>query len=143
MPKYQPISVPVPIKASKSDLVDFLWGYEGISADFIIPSDDGHLLRVEFNKPCIVRLLDEMPLSTEDDDTPNDGLVSENFAYSVLGATFSRTQSPAWKTVFTSVAHYRFITGWGCMDVLSSAAPSFTLVIRPVEDADSRRSCAS
>jgi len=134
MPNYQPVSVPVPIKASISDLVGFRWSTKGISADFIIPGDDAHLLRVAFDQQCIVRLLDEMPLSTEDDDGPIEGLVSENFAYIVEGAIFSRTQSDAWKAAFPTATHYRFVTGWACMDVLSSAAPSFKLVTRSSDD---------
>ena len=134
MSKYQPISVPVPLKASASELVDFRWGTTGVSADFIIPGDDAHLLRVAFDRQCIVRLLDEMPLSTEDDDGPTVGLVSENFAYIVEDAVFSRTQSDAWKIAVPSATHYRFITGWACMDVLSSSVPSFVLVARSSVD---------
>jgi hypothetical protein len=130
MPKYQPIGVPVPLKASVSDLVDFRWDTKGIRADFIIPGDNAHLLRVIFDRECIVRLLDEMPLSTEDDDSATEGLVPENVAYIVEGAVFSRTQSEAWKLANPSTTHYRFITGWTCMDVLSSAVPSFGLVDR-------------
>ncbi|HEV2674247.1 MAG TPA: hypothetical protein VGV37_06865 [Aliidongia sp.] len=134
MPKYQPISVPVPLKASVSDLVDFRWGTAGISADFIIPGNNTHLLRVAFDRQCIVRLLDEMPLSTENDDGPTAGLVSENFAYIVEGSVFSRIQSDAWKIALPSATHYRFVTGWACMDVLSSSVPSFVLVARSSVD---------
>lgn len=93
MPRYDPIDVGMPLQASGSDLVAFEWTTSGITADFLLPDDDAHLLRVPFGQPCIIRLLDEMPLSTEEDDTPNDGLVSEHFAYRVEGAAFVRLQS--------------------------------------------------
>ena len=103
-------------------------------ADFIIPDDNVHLLRVTFDRQCIVRLLDEMPLSTETDDGPVEGLVPEHFAYRIEGAAFSRTQSEGWKevqkVVQAPVTHYRFVTGWACMDVLSSAVPDFEIVMR-------------
>lgn len=130
MPRYDPIDIGVPIQASRSDLVAFNWATNGITADFIMPDDDAHLLRVSFDKPCIIRLLDEMAISTEEDDTPNEGLVSEHFAYRVEGAAFARLQSSAWKLGSGSIAHYRFVTGWACMDVLTAATPSITVVPR-------------
>ena len=102
------------------------WHYRRLPS----PGEDDHLLRVTFAKACIVRLLDEMPLSTEDDDTPNEGLVSEHFAYRVEGAAFARMQPETWKSVFGPVTHYQFVTGWACMDVLSGAAPSFSIVAK-------------
>jgi hypothetical protein len=70
-----------------------------------------------------------MPLSTEDDG-PSEGLVPDHFAYRVEGSAFVDAQSEAWKLVNAPVAHYRFITGWACMDVLSSGQPSFTVIGR-------------
>lgn len=130
VPSYEPLDAGVSLKASGSNLVAFHWQASGIRADFLLPDDKVHLLRVSFDHPCIVRLLDEMPLSTEEDDSPNAGLVSEHFAYRVNGARFARLQSEAWKYVFGPVAHYRFVTGGTCMDVLSGSAPSFSIVDR-------------
>jgi len=130
MPLYDPIDIGVPLQASRSDLVAFKWAANGIAADFILPDDDAHLLRVSFDKPCIIRLLDEMPLSTEEDDTPKEGLVPEHFAYRLENAVFARSQSPAWKIGAGPVTHYQFVTGWACMDVLTAAAPQFTFVPR-------------
>ena len=133
MPRYDPIDIGVPLQASSSGLVAFNWltRGRGITADFILPDDLAHLLRVSFDQQCIVRLLDEMPLSTEEDDTPNEGLVPENFAYRLEGHSFARLQSSAWKIAFGPVMHYQFITGWTCMDVLSAATPLFSVVSRP------------
>jgi len=130
LPRYNPINTGVPLQASGSDLVSFEWSTNSVVAHFIMPEDDTHLLRMSFDKPCIVRILDGMPLSTEDDDTPNEGLVSEHFAYSLEGAAFARIQSSAWKQACAPITHYRFLTGWTCMDVLSAATPAFAVVRR-------------
>lgn len=71
-----------------------------------------------------------MPLSTEENDTPNEGLVSEHFAYWLEGAAFARLQSSAWKEVNAPVTHYQFVTGWACLDVLTAATPAFAVVRR-------------
>lgn len=130
MPRYTPLDAGVLFKASRSDLVTFQWRTSGISADFSLPDNEGHLLRVSFDRPCIVRLLDEMPLSTEEDETPNAGLVAEHFAYRLDEARFACLQSEAWKEVNGPVGHYRFVTGWACMDVLSGGSPTFSIVAR-------------
>jgi hypothetical protein len=130
LPRYSPINIGVPLQASRSDLVSFEWSTNGITAAFIFPDDDAYLLRVSFDRPCIIRILDEMPLSTEENDTPNEGLVPEHFAYSLEGAAFARLQSSAWKEVNAPVTHYQFITGWACMDVLTAATPAFAVVPR-------------
>jgi hypothetical protein len=130
LPTYSLIDVGAPLQASHSDLVSFEWSTNGITAEFILPDAAAHLLRVSFDKPCIVRILDEMPLSTEEDDTPNEGLVSEHFAYRLEGAAFARLQSSAWKEVNAPVTHYQFVTGWACMDVLTAATPVFVVVRR-------------
>jgi hypothetical protein len=128
MPRYCPINIGVPLQAIRSDLVSFNWSTNSITADFILPDDEGHQLRVSFDKQCIVRILDEMPLSTEENDTPMEGLVSENFAYRLEGAAFARAQSSAWREASAPVTHYQFVTGWACMDVLTAATPVFAIV---------------
>jgi hypothetical protein len=130
MPKYEPIDAGLPLKAVASDLLAFRWGADGIVADFVLPSDDSHVLRVSFDRPCIIRLLDEMALSIEEDDTPNEGLIPNHFAYRLEGARFARTQSETWKEIMGPVTHYQFVTGMACMDVLSGAIPSFLVVPR-------------
>jgi hypothetical protein len=127
MPQYSPINIPVPLAASGSDLLEFRWGTYGTVADFLLA--DERAVRVTFNKPCIIRILDEMPLSTENDG-PSEGLIPEHFAYRVEGSAFVDAQSEAWKFVNAPVTHYRFITGWACLDVLSSGQPSFTVIER-------------
>jgi hypothetical protein len=130
MPRCFPIATPVEIRASASDMVGFRWNDGRIEADFVIPSAPTSALRVSFDTYCIVRILDEMPLSTEEDTGPRDGGVAEQFAYRVEGAAFEAAQSPAWKEVFGPVSHWQFITGSACLDVLSRAAPTFSVVPR-------------
>lgn len=128
MPIYTPIETGIPMECVGSDLVAFDWSVRGIKADFILPHDESHLIRVSFDSECIVRILDEMPLSIEEDDSPSEGLVPNNFAYRLEGAAFARMQSSAWKELRGPVTHYQFVTGWACMDVLTAATPQFTLV---------------
>jgi hypothetical protein len=130
MPRYSPIEIPVPLAASRSDLIAFRWSARGVVADFLIPEDHERAIRVTFNRSCIVRILDEMPLSTENDNGPPEGRVPENFAYRIEGSAFIDAQSEAWKIVNSPVLHYRFVTGWACMDVLSSGLPSFAVIER-------------
>ena len=127
MPRYEPIDSSITFKVCASDLAGFTWNTNGIQADFVIPGDERRSLTVKFDRQCLVRILDEMALSTEQDDTPTEGLVPEHFAYIVHGASFFRMQSEAWKSCWESVGHYRFITGWACLDVISPAYPTFEL----------------
>jgi hypothetical protein len=112
----------------QSDLLAISWKADGgLFADFILPKTEGRALRVRFDGPTIVRLLDEMALSTEQ-GTKNEGLVSRHFAYRVEDSTFADTQSETWKVVNQPVCRYEFITGSGCMDVLSKGKPSFEVI---------------
>jgi len=133
VPVYYPVQTPVELRASESDMLEFHWTSRGVIADFVIPSDPTQALRVTFDKQCIVRLLDEMPLSTESDQEPNQGQVAEHFAYRVEKSAFEAAQSEAWKFGFRPVSHWRFITGWTCLDVLSGASPLFSIAPRASE----------
>jgi len=133
MLRYFPIDAGISFRCSASTLIGIDWGINHLSADFLLPDDETHALRVYFDRSTIVRLLDEMPLSTETDFENCEGLVNEHFAYRVEGAVFAETQSETWKELEGHVTHYQFITGWGCMDVLSSAHPSFEVVKREPE----------
>ncbi len=95
MPKYFPIDAGVSFDCVQSDLLAINWREDTLSADFVLPGAEGRALRVRFNAATIVRLLDEMPLSTEE-DTKDEGLVSLHFAYRVEGSTFADAQSWAW-----------------------------------------------
>lgn len=128
MPKYHLIQQPLIIKTSLSDLVSLVLKDGALTADFVIPGDDRHALRVQFERVEITRTLDEMPLSTEDEDTPNEGLLAEHFAYLVDGSRFWSQQSWAFKVGNAKARHFRFITGWTCLDVIASGQPKLSVV---------------
>ena len=134
--KYLPFEIGIDFQTSNSGMVSLNWKKAAgrttagaIIADFRIPNDAKNLIRVEFDSAHVVRILDEMPLSTE--EPLGEGLVPEHFAYRVVGAKFWESQSEALKLVFRSVEHYRFITGWTCLDVIAEGAPRISVV--PVE----------
>jgi hypothetical protein len=129
MLKMIPLVVQPEIKASLTDMLDFRWGTSAVKASFIIPDSPNQALQVSFRGQCIVRILDEMPLSTEMDE-PAEGFVADHFAYRVENALFFRIQSDTFKAVYPTLAHYRFITGWTCLDVITSAEPRFKVVER-------------
>lgn len=109
MQKYLPIDIGINIHASGSDMLAFRWNDRGVVADFGIPGDDHHIIRVIFSRTIVVRILDEMELSTE--EPLGEGLIKNHFAYRVLGAKFWNSQSKALTEVRKSAEHYRFITG--------------------------------
>ncbi len=129
MPKYTPILMCSPIRASQSDLIELGLKGAALKADFIIPGDETQVLRVQFDRAEMLRVLDEMPLSTEDEATPNEGLLPDHFAYIVEGAAFWKSQSAAFKTVHNQAKHYRLITGWTCLDIISNSEPTFAVVL--------------
>jgi hypothetical protein len=69
-----------------------------------------------------------MPVSTGHEDTPNQGIVIEHFAYLVEGASFWNQQSEAFKVVYREAKHYRFFTGFYCLDVIATDEPAFSVV---------------
>ena len=121
MIRFYPIDIEIPFDCARSELVSFQW--QDMSADFRIPDDDERLLLVSFDTDAIIRILDEMPLSTESDPATWEGLVPHNFAYRIEGASFPGQQSSAWREVAGPVKHFRFVTGNGCLDVLTSGDP--------------------
>jgi hypothetical protein len=124
--KYLPIEIGMQFRTSVSDMINFHWKNRGIIADFIIPHDPKNVIRVEFDKTLVVRILDEMPLSTE--EPLGEGLVPEHFAYRVTGAKFWESQSDAISIIWKSAEHYRFVTGWTCLDVIATEPPRISLV---------------
>lgn len=102
-----------------ADLRSFDWHAQVAEWDF--PDDTKRILRVRFSGSIIVRMLDDFPLSTETDPEDWHGAVRDNFAYLVEGDAFYAAQSASWKAAVGLVQHYRFLTGNGCMDVISQA----------------------
>lgn len=136
MPTYFPISAVPAIQASASDLLQLSWRLgkrgngDGIVADFIIPNDEKSALRAAFDNTIMLRVLDEMYLSTEE-DAEKEGLIPEHFAYRVENAKFWRDQSTVLKVGPEKATHYRLVTGWTCLDVLAFDQPRFSVIPRP------------
>jgi hypothetical protein len=98
-----------------------------LKADFDMNEMD-KALRVYFEYALIFRLLDEFPLSTEEEFGPSDGLVKHGFAYRVEDALFWKAQSATFLELRKEARHYRFITSGSCLDVISEAPPVFSVV---------------
>jgi hypothetical protein len=128
VPKYFPIDAGVDFECVNSDLLKVHWTVDEFTALFALPDNESKALCVRFDSQAIVRILDEMPLSTEDDPAERHGMVSNHFAYRVEGAPFAAMQSVAWKEVVGPVEHYLLVTGWGCVDVLTAGKPAFEVV---------------
>ncbi len=130
MPTFKPIDSGVSMKCSLSTLERLVLDGGALEADFFIPDDTTKRLRVTFPRVEITRTLDEMPLSTEEQEKWV-GLKAEHFAYEVVDAHFWRSQSSAFKMAFKDLKHYVFITGWTCLDVISKEPPTFSIVSAP------------
>jgi hypothetical protein len=125
--KYFPISTEPNMEADGSDLFHLTYHRGALAADFLVPDDENQLLRVSFDRAQIFRVLDEMPLSTEENWQGSEGWKKNHFAYRVEGSKFVASQSELFLAA-TQIKHYRFITGNGCLDVLSERAPTFSVV---------------
>lgn len=132
MLRHFPIDAGVSFDCVMSSVRRFDWLER--TAHFVIPDDPVNVLQVRFHSQVVVRMLDEFALSVESDPATWDGLVSNHLAYRVEGAQFAATQSKFWKQFeggTGGVTHYRFITGSGCLDVLSASEPEFAVVPSP------------
>lgn len=75
---YLPIDVPLPIRASRSDIDAFRWSNGGVGVRLLGTDGSGRMLDIDFARSSIVRLLDEMALSTEEAHDEKIGLVAEH-----------------------------------------------------------------
>ncbi|MEP9387401.1 hypothetical protein [Mesorhizobium sp. KR9-304] len=128
MVRYIPIDSGFALACSTSDLLELRWRHEGIVADFIDPTNDERLWRVQFDEVIAIRVIDEFYISTEE-ETPKEGLVAENFAYLVENRQFFRSQ-PELLRRDMDFRHYQFVTAWACLDVISHKLRRFGLPLR-------------
>ena len=125
MISYEPIEcVTLWTHADDADLVSFDWLTK--KAEFV-SNVDGAKLVIMFDGEVIVRMLDELPLSTESEPKDWAGIIPHHFAYRVEGDPFLVAQSDTWQSMEPNLSHYRFLTGSGCLDVVTSATPRFTI----------------
>lgn len=126
MIRYTPIESGVFWNSNLADLRYFDW--QSQMAEWAFP-DGKSLVRVWFGAAdLIVRILDEFPLSTENEAQERHGLVPHNFAYLVEGDPFLTSQSKVWRELDGPVQHYCFLTGNGCMDAITSSTPRFEII---------------
>jgi hypothetical protein len=127
MVRYYPLESCAPW--SDSDRADLrLFNWQTATAEFTM-LDDERVVAISFDADVIVRMLDEFPLSTEDDPDDRAGIVPHHFAYRVEGDPFYEAQSETWRSLQGSPPrHYRFLTGAGCLDVISTAIPRISFV---------------
>ncbi len=123
MRNYQPIDVGVEIDCILSDLYSINWTPLGAVLEFFIPDSD-EVLKIAFVGMVVVRVLDELHISTEDDPKDRHGMIAHHFAYKVTGHAFKGIQS---ELLRDDGLHYQFITGNGCADVISQHPPSITI----------------
>ena len=86
------------------------------------------ILQVFFANDCIVRILDEMAISTESASERWQGLVPHHFGYRVEDDPFVDRQSETWRIVHEPFDHYVFHTDDSCVNILSGNQPYFALV---------------
>ena len=125
--RYFPIWIEHEIKCSLSNLMTLRWQRESVIADFLIPNDEDRRLRVRFESVHVIRVLDEMLISTEE-PFPDEGHVAEHFAYRVEDSRFWNSQSESLRLTHADARHYLFVTGWACLDVISSVQPEIFVV---------------
>lgn len=128
MLRYFPIRIEPEINAVLSYLTLLRWQRESIIADFWIPGDEGHRLRVRFESVHVIRVLDEMWISTEEPQEPQVGHVENHFAYRIESSRFWESQSEPMRSTYTDARHYLFVTGSACLDVISSVQPEIFVV---------------
>lgn len=98
-----------------------------LTAYFSLPTGDD-LLEIRFSDADVVRVLDELLLSTEEYGIELIGEKPYHFAYRVENSRFFLSQSELYREQSRDAVHYRFITGGACLDVLTKFAPNFALV---------------
>jgi hypothetical protein len=134
MPKYHPIDCKVAGRIYRATtLLAVSWRQRLLEAVFDIgdpqvPTELDQWLRVRFDYVEMFRILDEMPLRTEEDPKTQEGLVTGHFAYGVDGGAFFRSQSEAFRHCFRGHHHFQFITDNDCLDVIAPICPTFLLV---------------
>jgi hypothetical protein len=116
----EPVQPDGGVTARCDGLGTFLW--------FDLWQQPDRILQIHFPNDCIIRILDDMAISTESEPARWQGLVADHFAYRVEGDPFETQQSEMWRTINDRAVHYRFHTGESCLNVMSISPPRFTLI---------------
>jgi len=122
---YFPLEMPMALESARSDLLSLAYRTDTFAADFSIPSDGSNVLRIRFGRQHIFRVLDEMPLSTE--EPTRIGIIPNHLAYRIENALFWHSQSAAFRAIWPNARHYRFVTGGTCLDVIADDLPTISV----------------
>jgi len=130
--RYTPFDVLQNFHCTGMELYELRHSYFGgngnpLSAYFSLPIGDD-LLKIRFSDVDVVRVLDELLLSTEECGIECVGVKPYHFAYRVENSRFLLSQSDFYRDQSREAVHYRFVTGGACLDVLTKTDPNFTLV---------------
>lgn len=130
--RYTPFDVFQNFTCTGMELYDLRHSYFGddgkpLTAHFSLPTGDD-LLKIHFSDADVVRVLDELLLSTEEYGIERIGVKPYHFAYRVENSRFFLSQSEFYRDQYREAVHYRFITGGACLDVLTKSGPNFALV---------------
>ncbi|MBB2823380.1 UNVERIFIED_ORG: hypothetical protein GGD59_006690 [Rhizobium esperanzae] len=131
--RYTPFDIFQNFTCTGMELYDLRHSYVGdlgrkpLTVYSTLPVGDD-LLKIHFSDADVVRVLDELLLSTEEYGIERVGMKPYHFAYRVENSRFFLSQSEFYRDQYREALHYRFITGGACLDVLTKSDPDFALV---------------
>lgn len=123
MPKYTALKASGEFSAFDLELSRSLWT-TGTSFIEYTHQATNALLRVTFKKAEIIRIVDDLALLDEEDDS-TEGVGPKFFGYSVVGAAFWKANAATIAKSEKPMTHYRFITLNSSVDIIASSAPHF------------------
>lgn len=131
--RYIPIEVEPKVPCTGMDLYDlrhtsFNDCGDQLVAYYSLPTDNDDMIRISFAHVDIIRVLDEVYISTEENEVEIKGLVRHHFAYQVENSRFWLAQSEFYRFHKPNAVNYRFVTGSACLDVLTTVEPHFSVV---------------
>lgn len=122
MPVYKPLKVPVEVDPlAPSRLGMFRWVERAFFADFQF-GEGGPVLRVSFTQAAVAKISDHVSI-VDIEPGGHKGIAADKFAYSVANSFFLNDHQKALLGEDKYAAHYRFIAGSQCLDVISSTPP--------------------
>lgn len=123
LPRYIPLEVKPIASALDWDLARVLWAPVNLYAEFLLAPKNLRL-RINFPKVTVYRVIDDLEMLDSEYDA-NVGIEYRHFGYQVEGAAFWRDNINHIKRVGSPQAHYRYITGNSCVDVISVYEPHY------------------
>ncbi|MNH89548.1 hypothetical protein D3C73_420740 [compost metagenome] len=131
--RYNPIALDLRIGATSAEIHRLVMSFDQeIGANkltiYISVAGRSGFVRIAFPHVDIFRVVDDMHLPLEENDTLTIGHISDHFAYQIEGSPFWAPQREAFEAVLPGSTHYRFVTGGSCLDVISREKPGISWV---------------